>query len=90
MQVKIKNAEAYLNESGMDWTITCSDSVGRQYYLKDATMSRFMARALAAKVDAKGEINMDLWICHVPYGSVAWELEGHEQRQIEDERFGYC
>ena len=90
MQVKIADAEAYLNESGMDWTVTCGDNVGRQYYLRGAKMSRFMARALADKVNAKGEINADLWICYVPYGSVAWEIEGHEQRQIEDERFGYC
>lgn len=90
MQVKIQNARPYLNESNTDWTITCNDSVGRQYYLEDATMSLFMARALAAKVNARGEINMDLWICHVPYGSEAWLLDGHELRQIEDERFGYC
>ena len=37
-----------------------------------------------------GSIDPDLWNCYTPYGTNAWLLDGHEERQIEDERFGYC
>jgi hypothetical protein len=90
MQVKTSNAAPCLNPNGTNWTIACSDAQGRQYWLADATLPLINARALAAKVNAKGEINADLWLCHVPYGTDAWLLDGHEDRQIEDERFGYC
>lgn len=90
MQVKIKNAAQYLNADGKAWTVTCNDDQGREYYLADATLTLFNARSLAAKVNDKGEINIDLWICNVPYGTDAWLLDGCEDRQIEDERFEYC
>jgi hypothetical protein len=89
MQIKIENAEPYLNADATSWTVTCNDAQGREYYLADATLELINARALAAKVNAKGQINVDLWLCHVPYGTSAWLLDGCEQRQIEDERFGY-
>jgi hypothetical protein len=90
MLIKIENAEAYLNESGMDWSVTCCDSVGRQYYRTDLKLELHVAIDLAKKVNERGIINADLWACHVPYGSDAWLLDGYEERQIEDERFGYC
>jgi len=48
------------------------------------------AEALLAKVKARGSVDVNLWICHAPYGTDAWLLDGNEERQIEDERFGYC
>ena len=90
MQIKIKNAAQYLNADCNTWTVTCNDAHGREYYLADAALALFAAKDLAAKVNIKGEINADLWICHVPYGTDAWLLDGCEDRQIEDERFEYC
>lgn len=88
MQITVKNAEAYLADG--KWTVTCADAQGRQYYLINAGLSKCIAEGLAVKVNARGAINADLWNCYVPYGTDAWLLDGCEERQIEDERFGFC
>ena len=88
--IKIENAEASYNGDMNSWTVYCNDAEGRQYYRTDLKLALHVANDLAKKVNERGTINADLWACHVPYGSEAWEIEGCEQRQIEDERFGYC
>lgn len=90
MMTKIKNAHCFFDQEIGGWTVSCDDAEGRQYYRTDLKLSMCIASGLARKINERGTINADLWQCHVPYGSVAWELEGHEQRQIEDERYGYC
>lgn len=74
--------------------IMAYDSEGREYTLltPDGDIRTFAyardARRLEAKVAAKGQINADLWACRAPYGTLAWLIDGEEQRQIEDERWG--
>lgn len=75
--------------------IMAYDKDGREYLLMNqdggcVTFPRHTdACRFAKKVADKGEINLDLWSCRTPYGSSAWWIDGMEERQIEDERFGY-
>ena len=75
--------------------IMAYDAQGREYTLLTPegvirTFSRATeARRFEAKVAAKGEINANLWSCRAPYGTEAWLIDGEEQRQIEDERWGW-
>ena len=90
MEVKIENAYPVRNEADSGFTVMALDADGRQYYLQDIAVAFDRADRLADKVKERAFINLDLWFCHVPYGTTAWLLDGMEQRQIEDERFGYC
>jgi hypothetical protein len=90
---QITTATAFFDDDG--WAVEARDKDGRIFYRSnpDASplhMSKAIASGLAAKVKERGNINLAYWSCHVPYGSAAWLLDGYEQRQIEDERDGYC
>jgi len=41
---------------------------------------------LAQKVNKCGEINNQFWACYVPYGSTAWDIEGHEYDLVQREK----
>jgi len=84
----ITDAAVYHLEAG--WTIQAHDAEGREYYLANVALPLWSAESLLAKVKARGSVDVNLWLCHAPYGTDAWLLDGNEERQIEDERFGYC
>ena len=76
------------------WVVQAWDAKGREYTLGDATypirpLSFDRATAVVEKVKIAGKINRDLWSMRVPYGTDAWLEDGMEDRQIEDEKFGY-
>jgi len=88
-QIKIKEAQVIFDEIHKGFSVMATDAAGRQYYLQDAPLPYTKADRLTKRVEQRGAINPDLWVCHIPYGSQAWLIDGMEQRQIEDERFGY-
>ena len=90
MQIAITNAQVYVTHDGQGYTILANDKDGRRYYLADVELPLGRAMHLLERVKLAGKINIDLWHCEVPYGTAAWLLDGMEERQIEDERFGYC
>lgn len=76
------------------WLVQASDADGREYTLGDEKfplrpLPLHVAQRVAEKVKAAGDIDENLWSCRVPYGTNAWLIDGMEERQIADERFGY-
>ena len=90
MRHEINDARITLNEYETGYTVIAYDKDGRQFDLIGAAFSYIRAEKLAAKVKERGSIDPDLWSYYAPYGTNAWLLDGHEERQLEDERFGYC
>jgi len=86
-RVKIKMVQVGGGERVSDFVVMATDSAGRQYYFEPLPYRK--AVILAERVEQRGSINPELWDRHIPYGTVAWLIDGMEQRQIEDERFGY-
>lgn len=87
--IAIKTVQLVYNDIAGGWILMTTDGAGREYYLRDAVLPYAKACMLEKKVNQRGTINPDLWDCHTPYGTRAWLIDGMEQRQIEDERFGY-
>ena len=76
------------------WVVQAWDAKGREYTLGDATypirpLPFERAAAVVKRVKLAGKINPDLWSMRAPYGTDAWLEDGMEDRQIEDEKFGY-
>ena len=77
------------------FSIMGTDKQGREYVLSDGdgfvrVMSYTKADMVMDAIKAAGYmINPEHWGVRAPYGTEAWLLEGMEERQIEDERFGY-
>ena len=90
MRHEINDARIAYNEYETGYTVIAYDKDGRQFDLIDAAFSYIRAEKLAAKVKERGSIDPNLWNCYTPYGTNAWLLDGNEERQLEDERFGYC
>jgi len=67
------------------WTVEARDKEGRHYVLMDVCVSKDKADRLAAQVQKRGEIMLDLWACHVPYGTDAWLLDNMEITLMDDE-----
>jgi len=97
MQVQVKNVHSvfvdYAPQSGFG--IMAHDSDGREYVLLDSdgdyrVMSYVKADMVVDRIKAAGHmISLEHWSVRTPYGTQAWLIDGMEQRQIEDERFGY-
>jgi hypothetical protein len=83
-------------EDARSYLVMASDKHGYEYTLLNEEgdlrhLSFFKANMIVDKIKANGNvINPDYWACHAPYGTEAWLLDGMEERQMEDERFGYC
>ena len=98
MKVKVKNIRVFVieNDAHIGYGITANDRYGREYSLLDGdngyrVMSYVKSEMVIDKIKAAGSmISMDHWAVHIPYGTEAWLMDGMEERQIEDERFGYC
>jgi len=98
MQVKVKNVRIFFVDcvphSGFG--IMANDQDGREYVLLDSAgdhrvMSYVKADMVVDKIKAAGHmVCLEHWDVRAPYGTQAWLIDGMEQRQIEDERFGYC
>jgi hypothetical protein len=75
--------------------ILATDADGREYTLLDPHSGRpldvptFIGLVIARDATEAGEIEAERWACRIPYGSNAWLIEGCEDRQIEDERWGW-
>lgn len=98
MRVQLKNIRIffvdYATQSGFG--IMANDSDGREYVLLDSdgdhrVMSYVKADMVVDRIKAAGHmVSSEHWDVRAPYGTQAWLIDGMEQRQIEDERFGYC
>ena len=89
MEIKIiGKARAAATYDDYHYDVTCSDAAGRQYWRNVHSTDFEAMMRLAGKVTERGYINSEHWGCHVPYGTFAWELEGMEQRLVQDERDG--
>lgn len=91
MKIKIakdsaRTASTYDNET---FDVTCSDREGRQYWREVHSKNWEAMLRLAGKVNECGEIDSQYWTCHVPYGSLAWELDGCEYDVMLWERETY-
>lgn len=89
MRHEINDARICYNGDETGFTVIAYDKDGRRFDLIGAAFSYDRAEKLAAKVKDRGSIDPNLWNCYAPYGTDAWMLDGMEERQIEDERFGY-
>jgi hypothetical protein len=97
MKVQVKNVRIffvdYAPNSGFG--IMANDRDGREYVLLDSdgghrVMSYVCADKVVGKIKAAGHVvSVEHWDVRAPYGTQAWLIDGMEQRQIEDERFGY-
>ena len=78
------------------WVVQGADADGREYTLLDADngirlLAGHEAQAVVVKIKQAGlRINSIFWSVRAPYGTRAWLIDGMEERQIEDECFGYC
>lgn len=97
MKVQVKNVRAFFVEhaSHSGFGIMASDRFGYEYVLADShgdfrVMSYVKADMIIDKIKAAGNmVSPDHWLVRAPYGTEAWLMDGMEDRQIEDERFGY-
>jgi hypothetical protein len=84
-----------ISKTDEGFVIMAWDAQGREYILLSADsgfvtfQSPLDARRLVEKIKAKGLIDPAYWTCRAPYGSLAWDIDGEEERQIEDERNGW-
>lgn len=83
--IVIKDVQVTGTLNVSEFAVLAVDSAGREYCFWDTEMRYVKAVAVAQGVKRRGTINPDFWICRVPYGVVAWELDGLELRQVEDE-----
>lgn len=89
MKIKVIHIRSIYDEDRDLYEITANDMQGRQYLLRGVALPFLRAQTLIAKIARAGEINVELWDCRTPYGTEAWLLDGCEEREMEDERFGY-
>lgn len=92
MKVKLKSVNIEPEAEG--FVVSGSDQDGRKYWLAEGGSLLVLGYAEAAEIvrDIKdwGFLIDDAeWLVHAPYGTEAWLLDGQEQRQIEDEAFGF-
>jgi len=90
MKWKINGVNVWYDEDAENFGVTARDGQGRVFYLIGVALPLQRAIDLSDRVRERGEIDLNLWHVHIPYGTEAWLIDGMEQRQIEDERFGYC
>ena len=90
--MKIKIERPMVEEIVPDlFAVTASDAAGRHYTHWrhfDATTERSAytrACLLRAKVAAAGEIELEHWDVHIPYGTDAWLEDGMEVTLMDDE-----
>lgn len=89
-RVKVGNVRIICCDFPQDnYVVICSDDVGRQYDMGHLELNRAQAGHLADRVRATGTIDPDLWIAYAPYGTEEWYEDGHDIRDLEDERHGY-
>lgn len=99
--VKVKNVRIEFVEAGeiaqhAGFIIMASDRDGYEYVLSDGdgwprVMSYVKSDMVVSDIKrADCMINPEHWGIRAPYGTRAWMLDGMEEREIEDERFGYC
>ena len=93
--IKILNPRIEFFSDYNGFSIMARDAQGYEYVLSDGdgfvrTMSYTKADMVLDAIKKAGNmINPDHWGVRAPYGTEAWLLDGMEDRQIEDERFGY-
>tara|TARA_Y100000004_G_scaffold66123_1_gene74182 strand:- start:319 stop:606 length:288 start_codon:yes stop_codon:yes gene_type:complete len=89
-QIKNTHVTRYNYSKGADdiFVVMTTDMDGRNYYHPHDFKNRDDALKLVAKVSERGFIESELWECHVPYGSKAYILDGHEERMRQDELDG--
>jgi len=90
MKWKIDSANVWYDEAAKNFGVTARDAQGRIFYLMNVALPLQKAISLSDRVRDRGEIDLNLWHVHIPYGTEAWLTDGMEQRQIEDEREGFC
>ena len=98
MKVQVKNIRVFFIEhaSHSGFGIMANDRFGYEYVLIDSdgdyrTMSYVKADMIVDKIKAAGNmVSPEHWSVRAPYGTEAWLMDGMEDRQLEDERFGYC
>lgn len=93
MRIKIKSADIGDGYRDGQFVVQAWDAEGREYTLMhgDTGIACFThggALKMALKVQQAGSIDPDFWSCRIPYGSVAWLLDGMEEQIIEDEKAG--
>ena len=97
MKAQVKNIRIFFVDYAANngFGIMANDRDGREYVLLDSdggyrVMSYVCADKVVAKIKAAGcVVSVEHWDVRAPYGTQAWLIDGMEQRQIEDERFGY-
>lgn len=93
--IQILNPRITYFDEANGFTIIATDKQGREYVLSDGdgyvrAMPYVKADMVLHAIKAAGNIiNPDHWGVRAPYGTEAWLIDGEEDRQIEDERFGY-
>jgi hypothetical protein len=96
MTITLKHVGVAHTGEGDTWTVTGSDKYGYEYTICDeyhafrALPFRAALKLVEAIKAAGCVINENHWLCRAPYGTEAWLMDGMEERDIEDERFGYC
>lgn len=66
------------------------DGAGREYCHVRMDLTRHQAYRLVNNLTAAGgKVDIQHWHVRTPYGTQAWLEDGCEQREIEDERFGW-
>jgi hypothetical protein len=90
MEIKIKGkATARSTYDDCHYDVMCCDAVGRQYWRNVHSTDFDAMLRLADKINERGYINSEHWECHVPYGSTAWDLDGHEFLLVQRESPNY-
>jgi hypothetical protein len=98
MKVQVKNIQIFFIEhaSHSGFGIMANDRFGYEYVLIDSdgdyrVMSYVKADMMVDNIKAAGNmVSPEHWSVRAPYGAEAWLMDGIENRQLEDERFGYC
>lgn len=92
MKEQIKNTHVtrytYPKSGNEVFVVMTTDMDGRDYYHPHDFTNRDDAVKFVSKVSERGFIQSELWECHVPYGSKAYILDGHEERMRQDELDG--
>lgn len=76
-------------DHSMFWVVG-SDADGREYtrFAEDADLCQERIDTLAKRNNVIDRDELAEWDVRAPYGTRAWEFDGCEEREIEDERDG--
>ena len=86
MENRVEIVNVLVSKFEDEFLILAYDAEGREYtHAFVCGDTREQVRPFAARVLARGNIDLRYWGCRTPYGSAAWDVDGMEATLMDDE-----